>query len=462
MTNRSAYLTVPGPSVTSVLLNIPYVLSLSSDPPPVILMDVHDYERLRAETLQDTGDNKKAPYLLMAFDDLRRRDFLRLIDYADLYPASVQELYLEQNQELLADTPEWVHRQMAMEGTAGWIDYGRGEYQEGFRASLGEDPAAFDQLRQAEHRPLRRLKSGTGDPESINEKILSRGVAALAVRRRADHVLDPDVQGVITGPEYYLLGDFLAATQSRQHAEVPVEQTTAGANVIDTDANHLATLDPVNHVAGMPPKTITHIRDVLDTVGELAMEITGTQHDDWFVLGPTFALPQYNGLFNLDRIRMQMNNGIDANTLAEETISALTTLERRADDDTLSPNKRYYEAEALAERRVDSSPYGNIQGDELAELLEYTLTLSDHSPTLRTLTDEKGISEAAAFVAASIMSDPVRRYDTDTVYRRAMELITRVAPPSVDHQELKMLRKERRTDTWDEHTDWFETVDRAR
>jgi hypothetical protein len=460
MNNRPAYLTVPGPSVTSVLLNIPYVLSLSSDPPPVILMDVHDYERLRAETVHDTGDNKKAPYLMMAFDDLRRRGFLRLIDYAAFYPAAVQEYYLEQNQQLRADTPDWVHRRIAMKGNDGWIGYGRGEYQEQFRASLGEDPAAFDDLRQAEQRLRRRMKHGTGDPVGWSEKVFSRGIAGLAVRRQADRVLDLDVRGVISGPKHQMLGEYLTATQSRTQAGLPIESTAVGCDVIATDASYLEQLDPVGRITGLTPSTVAYIRGVLDTVGEIAADVAGVQHDDWFVLGPTFALPQYNSLFNLDRIRMQIEHGVDADRLASEATAAVAALKESADQD-LSPGKCRYEADWIAET-TGTTASGSIQGNNLVEMVDYALTLSDYSRTLRTLTEDETISQAAAFVAASIMSDPVRRSTTDAVYRRGLELMTRFDPPAVDRHELTMVRKERRSDTWGDHTDWFEAVDRAR
>lgn len=459
MSNRPAYLTVPGPSVTSVLLNIPYILHLS-DPPPVILMDVHDYERLQAETVQDTGDNKKAPYLLMAYDDLRRRGVLRLIDYADFYPAAVQEQYLHHNQDVLADTPDWVHRRIGMKGSAGWIDYGRGTYQEQFRASLGEKPDAFGDLRQAEQRLLHKMKNGTGNPVGWSEKVFNRGVAGLAVRRRADQLLDLDVQGVISGPKHHMIGEYVVAAQSQEQAGLPIESTAVGCDVIDTDMSYLETLHPTRRIAGLRPATVAHIRGVLDTVGEIAAEVAGVQHDDWFVLGPAFALPQYNSLFNLDQIRLQIDHGLDADTLAAEATAAVTALKEDTGSD-LSATKRRYEADWIAETSGTTAS-GNIEGNDLVEMVDYALTLSDYSRMLRSLTEADDISQAAAFVAASIMSDPVRQYETDAVYRRGVELMMRFAPPAVDRHELEMLRKERRSDTWSEHTAWFEAADRAR
>lgn len=461
MSNRPAYLTVPGPSVTSILLNIPYVLSLSSDPPPIILMDVHDYDRLQAETMHDTGDNKKAPYLLMAFDDLRRRGFLRLIDYAAFYPAAVQEFYLQQNQQLRADTPDWVHRQIAVKGNDGWIDYARGSYQEQFRASLGEDTAAFDDLRRAEQRLVRRMKHGTGDPVGWSEKVFNRGIAGLAVRRHADRVLDLDVRGVIAGPEHQMLGEYLTAAQSRRQARLPIERTAVGCDVIESDASYLEALDPAGRITGLTPSTVAYLRRVLDTVGEIAADVAGVQYDDWFVLGPTFALPQYNSLFNLDRIRMQIEHGVDADILVSEATDAVVALKADADQN-LSPGKCRYEADWIAEMSTGPGPDGHIQGSDLVDLVEYAFQLSDHSRTLRSLTEGGDISQAAAFVAASIMSDPVRYYERDAVYRQSRELMARFDPPAVDRHELTMLRKERRSDTWGEHTDWFEAVDRAR
>ena len=200
---RPAYIALPGLSTVSVLLNLPCVANLSDGPPPVILMDSHDYERLRGPTLMGEGQSEqKDQYLTMAYDDLRRRGIVRLIDYSAWYPAAVQKQRLQQNRELIENAPECVIRRAAVQGIERWTEYGRGEYQESFRGTLGEDTNAFSGLRKSENQLQRKMKRGTGDPHGWVGKLLNKNMAALEVCRRASQRVDVDVRGIIGSRSY--------------------------------------------------------------------------------------------------------------------------------------------------------------------------------------------------------------------------------------------------------------------
>lgn len=93
MSTRPAFLTLPRLSLTTVLLNLPNIFDRTNGATPLILMDRYDYDRLRAEVLAGPKENQKAPYLIMAYDDLRRRGLLKLIDYTEFYTPSDQNQY---------------------------------------------------------------------------------------------------------------------------------------------------------------------------------------------------------------------------------------------------------------------------------------------------------------------------------------------------------------------------------
>lgn len=233
MTQRPAYLAPPRMSFVTTLLNIPNLLNLSGGKSPAILMDQYDYDRIRARTLMDAAENQKGLYLTMAFDELCRRNVIQLVDYANLYSPSKQEKYLRQNQELLTDTPERIHKQLATKAIEDWTEYARGVYQEPFRAALSEDIDTFADLRRDEEKQRRKTERGTGDPISRNKKTLNKGVAALAIRERADEKLNLDVKSVICSSQYEILDDFLTVAQSSQSARSPSDRLSIDSNITD-------------------------------------------------------------------------------------------------------------------------------------------------------------------------------------------------------------------------------------
>lgn len=463
MAKRPAYLTLPGLSTTSLLLNLPCLLSLSDGPTPLILMDTQDYERLRARAFEDQGSNQKYQYLSMSYDYLRRQGILSLINYAEFYPEPTQQRYLDQTQELLQSTPPWVNRKAAVTAVDGWIGYARGPYQEPFRESLGEDPSEFATLRQVEQSQRRKMKRGTGDTVGWNEKVLNKDVAALEVRRRVDQTFpNLDVRYVVAGVEHEITGGILDGTRSQRFAGPTSNVLDIGHEVIEADAEFLENLRPNLHMAGLDPNIVARTREILDTLSQVATEATGVQHDDWFILGPSLAIPQYDELFNFEAIRTQVRHRMTADELAEEAEKVVEILESNRQE-SLSSSKIQYQADKISEmHHLDHINNAKSRGAGLAGLVDYALDLSDYSRELRTLIERGELSQAAVFVGASVAIDPMRRYKENTVYRQGVDLINRLDPPSLGQRRLEELQKERRGDEWGDHRAWFEAKNRTR
>lgn len=411
-------------------------------------MDSYDYERLRARAIGEKGDQKDH-YLVMAFDELRRQGIVRLIDYAAFYPADTQQQYLRQNNALLETVSEEDHQQAALTGIKEWTGYARGTYQESFRKGLGEDIEGFSALRQQEQSLRQDIERGTGHPVRWNEKLLNKAVAALAVREEVDATFDFDATRVAAGSEHQILRDVLDASQQ-----------TNGSNTADDAGSHLGQLNLSTRIAGLTPTLVSQTRAALDTIGEIAVDLTGVQNDDWLVLGPSFALPQYYDLFeDFEQIQREICREIDSETLAAETETVLATLEEGVDE-LLSPTKLQYEAGWVAEQ---AEPFDN-SGDHQppTDLVTHALRLSNYSRELRALTERRDHSQAAIFLGASMASNPIVRYQDTEIHQRAQKLTHQLAPPAIDGRAIEPFRQERSAKTWNEHTDWYETTDRMR
>jgi hypothetical protein len=442
MTNRPTYLTLPGPSVTTVLLNLPNILNTSGEP-PLILMDTHDYEELRAEILTGDVDGKKAPYLIAAYDDLYRRGVLRLIDYKKHYSPTDQEYNLQQNQGLLREVSEPVNRKAAIKASKGWIHYGRGDYQVPFRGALGESPSTVNDLRKSEESQHRKLKRGTHNPIEWNEKILNKGVAGLSVCESLNRDPNINVQGVICHSGYGILDDFLDLAHN---------------DAINTDISHIKDLDPNNRITGFNSEIANQTREILDTVSEVATQLSGVQYNDWLLLGQSFAIPQYQKIFDFDIIHYQVEDRFNINELVSDTEQVIDALENSTN--TISSDEIQYETEWMTESF--ELPTGRKQSEGLMDMVHYAVTISNYANELRTLVEQHNISQAAALIGANIVRNPYYQYDEHDLYRRCVDLMVRFDPPSVDKTKLERVHMERQNETWEEHTDWFEAINRKK
>ncbi len=452
MPGRSAVLTLPGLSTTSILVNLPQLMSLCKEP-PVILVDRYDYERLRGRHLKDIGTNKKAPYLGMIYDELRRRGTLRLVDYSKYYTKETQQYYLQRNQDLLREIPEQAHRQIAVEGVENWVDYARGSYQEPFRAALGEDADSFAALRQKEEKLQQRMERGTGDHLNWNKKLLNKGVAALVIRDQMNQDLDLDVRYVVAGPEHELLGDLFGTTS--QHSSEILETDYSFSD----DADHISNLEPEKNIIGMNPQTITRTQEMFDDISRIAADAVDAGDSQWIHLGPSLALPQYNDLFDTEILQTQIQHELDASTLTAQTKQAIDQLGIETNNKGSAKIRR--EADWIAES-YNISNGGDAGNMDLTGIINHSLDVSNYSFEIDQLLNQNDISQAAGFIAASILSDPIRRYDENDIYRRSMELVSRFDQTNLNDQELEVIEKERSGATWGEVNDWFETDSRER
>lgn len=443
MSARPAFLALPRLSLTTVLLNLPNIFDRTNGATPLILMDRYDYDRLRAEVLAGPAENQKAPYLIMAYDDLRRRGLVRLIDYAKFYSPADQTLCLNQTQSLLENTSEEINRTTAVEASQSWIEYTRGEYQEPFRAGLGESASSFSELRRSERRQRQKLEREVSDPRQWNEKLISRGVAALAVRDQVNENLNVNIIAIISGTQYQIIGDFID-----DHS---IQTTTS-------ETSELKDLEPGHRFLGIDVEMATKTREILDEISTVSTKLSGVQYDDWFLLGPSLAIPRYDNIFDMQKIDDQMKS-LDEKTLITETNQVIEILKGSTEYED-PPNNLRYEAEYIGEK-YDLLPAREHQNKRLDYAFDFAYNITNYSRELWYLKEHTDITQAAALVGTSIARSQQRTYDDDDIYRQGIELMARFDPPPIDKEGIKAVRKERRGESWGEHIDWFEPLDRG-
>lgn len=452
--SRSAYVAPPGLSFTSIFLNLPYVIRES--PSPVIFVDEHDYQQLRQAALEGGSDSPKAPYLLTACDNLRQQNTIQIIDYTEFYTVLEQENNIRCNRGLLESVPNAINRKLAVAGDDEWIGYARGAYQESLREGLGEDMAAFRAHRQAEKNQHRKMKRGLDDPLEWNMKVLNKGVTALAVCENIQEQLNVDVQGVIASTQYNVIGELYEATQQGEQ-QSPIPDLDLSSQEIDADASHLDDLEPTQQIVGLEPSEARRMQDMFGTVNKIAMEITREQHNEWTVLGPILAIPHLDTMINIEFVRTKIKRE-DADTLAAEAKRTIDELKKVTDSRALT--KCQYHAEWTAEQ------YGDVTDRtarrELAATINHATDLTQWSGELLDMVRENSVSQAAAYIVASSLSEPTHQHDENDIYRRSVRLRNRLNPPSIDDKSLQEAKKERRGETWTEHPDWYGRFDRNR
>ncbi len=435
MTARPVFLTLPRPSLTTVLLTLPTIFDRTRGN-PLVLMDQYDFDRLRAEVLSGPTDNKKAPYLIMIYEELIRRGHLRLIDYTKFYDSYQQDHCLTQSQTLLQNISECENRRVAVNASENWIKFTRGQYQECFRSGLGENPRSFRKLRRSEYSQRQKLKNEVADPRSWNEKLLSRGLAALAVRKEANAELPLDIRGIITGTQYQVIGEFI---------DQESESTTTSA----TDT--LASFEAKYQFLGMDVDSVSRTQEILQTISQITTELAGVQYDDWLLVSPTLAVPQYNDLFEMDLINREVGR-LSQQTLIQETKRAVKWLEQKS-----PPTEKLQYEMGWVNEEFDSA----LQHDsDLLSTIDYAYSTSNYSRCLRSLLEETDIHQVSALLGVSIVSGTYRARTDEEIYHHGVRLKSLLDPPSITAGEIQSVHKERRGDTWEEHTDWFESMDR--
>lgn len=460
MSNRPVYLALPRLSVSTILLNLPNILNLSVGPPPVILMDRSDYNQTRGDCIEDP-DNQKAFYLMMAYEELRRRGIICLIDYADYYPSWIQDQYLQQNKKLVNDMPTQVNRLAASKANDEWLKYARGEYQEPFREAIGENESSFADLRRGEKKQCHKLERGTTDPISWNEKVLSKGVAALKICQNIiEKEPDLNIQKIVCSPQYDILNDFLTVADAPQDDGSVTDGLDIGHDFVETNPTYLRELEPHRRMTSFSGQTVAKTRTVLDAITEVATERSGVQFNDWFLLGPSLAVPQYNEIFDFNIIHRQLDNKLGTGRLIAETERIVETLKANIDEKPPT-NKLRYEYDSMAESHDLPTTLEMKQNQTAIEMMDYAFKLPNYSRELRSLVDEGPLTQAAGLVAVSIARNP-QSYDTDDIHRRSLEVAARLDPLSNDVMTPEQREKERQGEAWREIPNWFEEENRSR
>lgn len=445
MTCRDALLALPGPSTTSLLLNIPHIYRTRGQ--PVILIDIHDYEKIRGQAIVE--NRPKYHYLTLAFEQLARNGVVQFIDYSEFYPRRLRKRNLDRNDDLLDQLSEDVTRRYAAVACAQWREYARGEYQEAFRDGLGEDIDSFIDMRRSERTQEQKIAHGTGDSRGWMSKVLNKDVAALHIRRNVDRAFDHyNVRGIVAGAEHLSTSSLVGATpEALDQYELP----TPGAL-----PTHLDRLDAGSRIVGLDPTELTETREALSLASDLASELVGTDDDDWFVLGPSMAFPDFNDLFDMGTISAEFATR-PLNDLKTQAAEAVEYLRQEQE---VASNKLQYLGEYAHERSSsDTTTHSGSNGFSVSALtsaIDQSTQLALSSQEIRSLIKERGFDQAAVFVALTCLIDPAYRYDTEPVYRQASQLKRRLDPPSVARPSLESYQKERQGETWGENRDWHE------
>jgi hypothetical protein len=430
---RLAYVALPGLSIASLLANLPYLMYGSSKLRPVIIMDIHDYNRLQAVALKET----ESPWnqsLAMASGHLLQRGVIRLIDYSEFYRNHTQQRIIEQNRAALEKIPVNDQKRAAKRAAQGRIEYQRGEYQESFREDLSEDLDTFIGGRRTEEARRKKLKRGLGSPLEWNERIFNQYAAALEIRRCADDVFDHlNVE--------YVLGEG--------------ESAIIKGNEFSVDTSYIAEGKPDSNIEYLPPEYLKPTREAFDAIGEIAREITGVQHDDWVLLAPNLAIPQYDDLFDISTMETQIEDGLDPENVADEVIDVVTLLDKWTEE-----SKTDYVAEWFVENETMPFADSPARKQGITEILNYRTSLAQFSDELRDWIWDDKVTHVAGLIGASIVSDPSPHDDLDIVYQRGEEIINRLNPRSITETELVPIR--RRMQEWGKSSDWYETTDRSR
>lgn len=431
---RLAYVALPGLSIASLLANLPYLMYGSSKQRPVIIMDIHDYNRLQAVALKET-DSPWNQSLAMACGHLLQRGVIRLIDYSEFYTKTTQQRIIEQNWTELKKVSDDTQKRAAKRAAQGRINYQRGEYQEPFRKNLSEDLETFIGGRRTEEARRQKLKRGLGSPFDWNKRIFNQYAAALEIRRCADDVFDHlSVE--------YVIGEG--------------ESAIIRGDEFSVDTSYIADGNPDNNIVYLPPEYLKFTREAFDAISQIAREITGVQHDDWILLAPNLAIPQYDDLFDISTIETQIEDGLNTENIADEKIDVVALLDKQTEDGSNTD----YVAEWFVEN--ESMPFADspAQKQGINEILDYRTILAQFSDELRDWVWNGKVTHVAGLIGASIISDPTPHNDLNVVYQRGEDVINRLNPQSVDDVQLVPIR--RRMQEWGESSDWYERIDRSR
>lgn len=434
--NRKAFVTLPGISRPTIYANLQSIIK-GRNPPPLILMDQYDYDRLWGQVVMERGQKEQMIWLLL--DELIRRGLIQTMDYTRFYSAEKQKQNILNYRKGLRSLPDHIARQAAVEAADGFLDVCYGEYQQTLRTALGGWEATCDRAATIEHQQD-KMADGTGHTICWNDRVFGQYIAALEVGAAVDRHANLDVVGVIGQ------GDGAGISTVFQSADMGFDD---GIVSLSRDGNSIEQIERPH------PGRAQFERDVLDTISQVARETTGTQHDDWYILGSHLALPHLPRLFRRSWGSSKLK---EPSTLAAEAQEVLDYLDKEAEDNR--PVATTSKAEAIAEQYEVTSA---TKVQEISEQLDSAIDLANHSRDLRELTDSD-YSPEAVFTAASIKMDPKHQYDENEVYRRAVDAQNRLKPVDVYPSEVEHYGTRggfRRGDVEEITCDWYQLVERG-
>lgn len=423
--NGSTYLALPGVSMTSLIANLPQLLHAS--PSPIIYIDSYDYTRHRGRVLTERG-NTKVQSIGMVYEELHRRGILRSIDYGDYYPSWIQGRNATLSTAVLEEASDTAVDNAATKAGDGYLAYCLGSYQESLRTQLGDHGAFTDRRKQVTHQ-LDKIKRGGGDPETWHQRIFSQYLTALAVRHYANRTLNVPIDGILGQGE--TAGIQMLLRSSGFDEELGPHET------------------PIEHIGRINTDQSAAINESLDTVGTLATEITGTQHQDWFTIGPRLALPQFSDIF--PQAWHSMRSTDDLSRIVSEATHILSLLEKEDHD-----NRSVAAIEAEAEWLTEEQEFMLGDKERLVDQLDTAVSLANHSRELREFADTEQFSRAAVYLAASIKLDPQYRYSEDEVFHRAMNMKRRLEPVGVSDSEIEYFRDRGQFRRGNSGKDWYQ------
>lgn len=432
--SRNAYLAPPSMSFTTLFSNLPALLN-THGLTPIILMDSYDLERLQGRVVRERG-NRGVQIRGAICDALQRQGILKGIDYARYYSAEKQNRYLQQYSETLETLPDRVLQETVSDSAEIYTHCNHGDYQKPFREALGNWAVNTDKRQQIEHY-RQKLSRGLGDPALWHERVFGKYIAALEVRHNADKRLGYDVVAVLGQGDREGIGRIVRSGEMGFDDEVLSVNDRSVAQIGRPTPNHTANL-----------------HDKLTDITTIARKTTGTQHDDWYLLGSELAVPLFPDL--LTKIHGLNGSKWDPNTIVQETEQVLAYLEKEAADN--HPAHLQYEAERLIEQTEDTAH----TPDEIKTQLESAADLANYARDLRELADSGRFSPTAIFTAATITMDPNYRYNEDDVYRRAVNLQRRLRPVNVPDADIEGFRNRGGFRLGGERRNWHQRVDRQR
>ncbi len=433
---RRTYLCLPGVAYTTIFANLPVLLSDRREQ-PTIIVDAYDYERLHGRMLTEP-ENKEVQLRGTIADALVRRGTIQLVDYAAMYPIERQDAHIHQFWEAVRSVPDDVVQSAAKESNAGYLEFGRGEYQQSFRSALGNWEINLKRRRRVE-RQQRKFERGAGNPGEFAENVFAQYIAGLEVRATLESRHDVKIDGVLG------------------HGDEQGISTIIRESSLEYDPSVLA-LGPNDHAIaqiGHPdPSHPARRQRLLDAIHTVAQETTGVDDADWFVLGPQLAVPMFPRLVSIASVR----DGLTENprALADQASAALSFLQEKRREN--APTTLAYDAEKLESEIETTLSAASIEGR-----LHRAADVANYADDIRTLLNTERFSHGAILIAASILMDPQFRSNTDVLYRRARALQIRRRQLTVSDQEIEFFRNRgqyRRNEGTDR--DWYHLADRNR